>query len=99
MKRILRTTFILGLMLGASGSFGHLNADDRIEVAAPTCSATPIMGGIKLVAESEITFDIYSITGQRVKSISVDSGTKQVDLPKGCYIVRCSQWSKKVIVK
>ncbi len=87
-------------MLCASGSFGRLMADDRIEVAAPSCSVTPVSGGITVAAESETTFDVYSITGQRIKSVTVVGvGAEKVDLPKGCYIVRCSQWSKKVIVK
>lgn len=99
MKRILRITLILAVMIGASGLFVGINADDRIEVTAVSCSASPTNGGIKLTAESDMTFDIYSITGQRIKSVSVSSGTEQINLPKGCYIVRCAQWSKKVIVK
>ncbi|MBE6305668.1 MAG: T9SS type A sorting domain-containing protein [Bacteroidales bacterium] len=99
MKRILRITLVLAMMLGASGQFAGLRADDRIEVAQISCSATPTNGGIKLTAESETTFDIYSITGQRIKTIAVNSGTEQINLPKGCYIVKCAQWSKKVIVK
>lgn len=43
-------------------------------------------------------FHIYSITGQLVKSVDVQ-GTAVVELPQGCYIVKCDSWSRKVVVK
>ena len=51
-------------------------------------------------SDIELTFSIYSITGQVVKSVSVGEGTSTtVNLPKGFYIVKCEYWSRKVIVK
>lgn len=44
------------------------------------------------------TFNIYSITGQLVKRVQFSQGSMSVDLPSGCYIVKCERWSKKVIV-
>lgn len=48
----------------------------------------------------ELTFTVYSITGQIVKSVSVANGSSMtINLPKGFYIVKCDYWSRKVVVK
>ncbi len=48
----------------------------------------------------ELTFTVYSITGQIVKSVSVAGGSSTtINLPKGFYIVKCDYWSRKVVVK
>lgn len=77
-------------------------ADDteiETEIAVEDCKAKPCNGGIELYAASRTSFEIYSITGQRVKSVAVEDSSVRVELPDGCYIVRCSKWSKKVVVK
>lgn len=101
MKRIKHIALVGLLAASVAGLPAVARADDgHVEtVAVNDCSATPAGGGIMLSASGSVAFDVYSITGQRVKSVTVDSGTVKVDLPKGCYIVRCPQWSKKVIVK
>lgn len=100
MKRIKHIAFVIMLAASAAGYPLAALADDVfVEAVAADCSATPVHGGIMLASNQNNVFEIYSITGQRVKSVTVDSGSVKVDLPKGCYIVRCSQWSKKVVVK
>ena len=99
MKRLGRIAlFIVFLTLGTSivGANGYAN--EQIEFETLTCAAIPTNGGIRLMSDTKTVFDIYSITGQRIKSISIDSDSQTIELPKGCYIVRCSQWSKKVVV-
>lgn len=99
MKRILRITLMVILSLGAASSSMQLAAAERIENVSSEASAKSTNGGILLSATESTTFEIYSITGQRLKSLAVDSEEVRVELPAGCYIVRCSQWSKKVVVK
>ncbi len=102
MKRIKHMACMAILAAFAAGFPSVALADDgnHVEaVASADCTASPVAGGIALSAAGRVDFEVYSITGQRVKSVAVDSGTVKVDLPKGCYIVRCPQWSKKVIVK
>lgn len=72
---------------------------ERVENAA---SVSINSSGISLKVNSDKVerFYIFSITGQLVKTVDVDAGiTQTVDLPKGCYIIKCSFWSKKVLVK
>lgn len=44
------------------------------------------------------TFHIYSITGQLIKRVQLTDSAASVDVPQGCYIVKCDAWVKKVIV-
>lgn len=69
-----------------------------IVVSAPTIKS--ISQGIELtVSDGEAhQFYIYSITGQMIKSVEVRESAV-IDLPCGCYIVKCREWSKKIVVK
>lgn len=101
MKTIYRITMMA--VLAAGTALAPLSTaaagDETTEVVADDCQAKPVDGGIDLSATPRTCFEIYSITGQRLKSATVEGGTVKVELPKGCYIVRCAKWSKKVIVK
>ncbi|MDE6489354.1 MAG: T9SS type A sorting domain-containing protein, partial [Paramuribaculum sp.] len=44
------------------------------------------------------TFEVYSMTGQLVKRITTTDRSATFELPRGCYIVRCGRWSKKIII-
>lgn len=59
-----------------------------------------VNGGVELLIPDTDShqFYIYSITGQMVKSIITNENIT-VDLPQGCYIVKCREWSKKIIVR
>lgn len=45
-----------------------------------------------------VRFEIFSITGQLIKSVNVKS-VSRIELPKGFYIVKCDAWTKRVVVK
>ncbi len=96
---MLRILFVAIVAAMASGTVGYVSADDRIEEVEVEREATPCSNGIRLSATERTVFEIYFITGQRVKSVAIDNGSTTIELPKGCYIVRCPQWSKKVVVK
>lgn len=68
-------------------------------VATPTVSGGQGFLRINCPADGVVYhFQIYSITGRLEKTFSLRDGSQTVDLPQGCYIVRCEKWSKKVIV-
>lgn len=68
------------------------------DIASVSASSTGITLSVK--GEKAERFYVFSITGQLVKTIDVDAaGVRTVELPRGCYIVKCSHWSKKVMVK
>lgn len=99
MKRLYRIVMALVVACVSSAPAFVALADDATEIVARESRAVSVDGGIQLSAVERTGFEVYSITGQRVKSVTVENATVKVDLPKGCYIVRCAQWSKKVIVK
>ncbi|WP_287212844.1 T9SS type A sorting domain-containing protein [Muribaculum sp.] len=102
MKRIFLTialAFMVSAVCPVQGasqqveSVGILSVENMLVVK-------PVSGGIHISVNDAEThqFYIYSITGQMVKSVSV-SENAIVDLPQGCYIVKCKQWSKKIVVR
>ena len=75
-------------------------AAQRMESVA--ANATGGTGRITLSAgSSDAVFQIYSITGQLIKTVRVNADSHStVEMPKGFYVVKCNgQWSRKVIVK
>lgn len=102
MKRLLSIlTLCIALAVGAVSA--TVLASPRIEQVSS--EETTVVGGkgtIAMVAgDSDATFNIFSITGQLIKSVRVNAGTKvTIDVPKGFYIVKCTgRWSRKVVVK
>lgn len=63
-------------------------------------SASPVEGAVELTAPGtgQLTFHIFSITGQLVKTVSIEGETARIELPRGCYVVKCGRWSKKVLI-
>lgn len=77
------------------------NVDDNaIESIVIVPSMKPVSGGIEISANDTKShhFYIYSITGQMIKSVDIQD-SQVIDLPQGCYIVKCSEWSKKIVVR
>lgn len=102
MKRLLYImTLCVALAVGSVSV--TMVASPRIEqVSSDETSVVGGKGTIAMIAgDSDATFNIYSITGQLVKSVKVTAGTKvTIDVPKGFYIVKCvGRWSRKVVVK
>ena len=102
MRRLLYIfTLCVALAVGAVSVTAY--AEPRVEQVSS--DETTVIGGkgsIAMVAgESDATFNIYSITGQLIKTVRVAAGTKvTIDVPKGFYIVKCAgRWSRKVVVK
>lgn len=99
MKKIIRIALIVLCVAVASAELTHIAAAERIESVESDASARAVSGGIEVKATEETKFEIYSITGQQVKTLTVSGEPQTIELPNGCYIVRCPQWSKKVVVR
>lgn len=104
MNRFRHIILTLTLIAGAIG----INADASVtdngiqsEIAAPAVSIKVGHGQAELTVNGSnpIKFQIYSITGQLVKSVDVADGSIIVELPRGLYIVKCDLWSKQIVVK
>jgi hypothetical protein len=69
-----------------------------LAVNVPTIKSIPHGVEITVSDGESRTFYIYSITGQMIKSIEVSENVT-VELPQGFYIIKCRDWSEKIIVK
>lgn len=98
--RFLAASILLLLSLGISNVQTSAAEAPMVEVVSVP-AVTAGQGYIKIVCPSDgVTyhFNIYSITGRLEKSVALRDGSQHIDLPQGCYIVRCEKWSKKVLV-
>lgn len=102
MKHLLRISLIL--LAGAFASTTAIYATDSMDVTeavSERAQARMVRGGIQLsaITSETVHFEIYSITGQLVKAVELRNDSQTIELPNGCYIVKCQHWSKKVLVK
>lgn len=101
----IRNIFIALTLLttGVTPAMGAPAADSaQRELPAQTSSVQVRAGYLELqVSGTEaVTFHIYAITGQQVRSVNVPGGTTvSVDLPKGVYIVKGDHWAKQVVIR
>lgn len=100
MKKLL---FLLILMLAAPAIQPALYGAPvhHVEVSEQSVEVRVVHGGLELINNTSQTvhFQIYSITGQMVKSLDLGTGSVTVDLPQGCYIVRHPKGTQKVVVR
>lgn len=84
----------------AASSVQEMNDDAITEVIDNSPTIKPVKGGLEITVSDGKAheFYIYSITGQLVKRVKADY-TLTVELPQGYYIVKCSSWSKKIVVR
>ncbi len=102
---LLRLFSIAIVLSMASGVHTAFAADDKVviesnivEEKGPTVTVSGTH--IDMWSDKAITFEIYSITGQLIKSVNVPASTHvKIELPKGFYIVKCESWTRRVMVK
>lgn len=79
-----------------------VNASPRIEQIDSKLPQIKIVSGqLELTAPDgeTVKFEIYSITGQLVKTVELRGQSERLDLPQGCYIVRAPGFTKKIVLK
>lgn len=104
MKKLLQ---IIALVIATVIATPAISADNDSGIETPACLETAslnvVSGGVELTASTDrpsTYFTIYSITGQKVKSVNVSQGTSvHIDLPDGYYIVKCNDWSRRILIK
>lgn len=103
MKKIY-SIIIATILASVSSAFMAYAYSPEMEAVAPadnipTMKVTAM--GIELCApgDTPALFHIYSITGQMIKTVTVDSTPMTIELYKGCYIVKCAQWAKQIVVR
>ena len=74
---------------------------DLQELSEQNVKVRTVPGGIELHNNTRQTvdFQVFSITGQMLKSLNMNTGHTIVELPQGCYIVRHPYGALKVVVR
>lgn len=102
MKRFLTIALlILSLALPYSGAISAAPTSHRQEIAITEPTLSTRRGAIEIACPADgrtYTFQIYAITGQLLKRVQISEATMTIELPQGCYIVKCGAWVKKAIV-
>lgn len=101
MKRLLMILVLLaGLAVPSAGMFVTPSSEVAGAVVEPSVKVLHHTIEIHNPTSQSLHFYIYSITGQMIKELTVDqSETATVELPAGCYIVRCETGTRKVVVR
>ena len=100
MKRILLTAAILAASMSPMLQPVAIAAPAVAAIHTDSPRAVVSQGSVTITAQQDCdaVFEIYSITGQLVKRFKLSAGTATIELHKGCYIVRCEGWSKKIVI-
>ncbi|MCM1292828.1 MAG: hypothetical protein NC230_04525 [Bacteroides sp.] len=104
MKRRLIISFVLVASLIAGFGTEIAYASEVVKHELSTTGepmVTTRKGVIEIACPADgknYTFQIFSITGQLLKKVQLCDSVLAIEMPKGCYIIRCEAWVKKAIV-
>ena len=104
MKSLILSILTLFIAVAPIAAFAapSRQSDIATENIAETAELNVGRGSVELIAAPQRSahFVIFSITGQAVKSANVDAGERvSIDLPAGYYIVKCADWSRRILIK
>lgn len=99
--------FILSIILSASFAFAlpsfasTNNAVELFENDSQEVSMIVNGSSVRVSGASGQTLYVYNITGLRVQKIDIDSPDKylNLDLPKGCYILKVGKVVRKISIR
>lgn len=101
-KIILYVVAATALLLGVPKSAWAAPSIEIIEAELPTVTISVNSEGVLHVtgAAGEMLY-VYNVTGVRVMSIKVDGADRSynLNLPKGCYIVKVGKTVRKVSIR
>ncbi len=100
-KRIFTLSMVMALMLGAPAALHATTSIEIIEQTLQNIDISVAGSVIHVTGAAGQNLYVYNITGVRVKSIRVDSNDKRYDLnlPKGCYIVKVGKVVRKISIR
>lgn len=101
MKKNIHILSLLGFLLFATPIIQHASAAIEIIEQEHQVSVAVIDGSLRISGAMGQTVYIYNVTGVQVKVVKVDSTDKQyeLNLPKGCYIVKVGNIVRKIYIK
>ncbi len=93
--------FALATALNISAAEPTESAEMAMDIEAQTVTITVSGRQVHVTGAEGQTLEIYNLTGTCVASIAIDSEDKtlNVNLPKGCYILKVGKVARKVSIR
>lgn len=101
-KRLLIIPFVASLMLISPMSSGAADAEPQVvqQVDEREITITVSQSSIIVNNAAGLTLEVVSLTGKQVAKVRIDSPAQRVELniPKGCYIVKVGKVVRKISI-
>lgn len=102
-KKILATIFFLGLLLGmpAKAEAAAAAMIEVIDTEIQSVSLSYNESVLHVTGANGMVMHIYNVAGVRVMSVKVEGADKRIELnlPKGCYIVKVGKLVRKISIQ
>ena len=96
MRNLLYMMFSMTLLLGAPVSAHANNAIEIVGITVTVSEST-----LRVTGATGLTLSIYNVAGVHVQSFRVEGADRryELNLPKGCYIVKVGKVVRKISIK
>lgn len=100
-KKILATIFFLGLMLGMPAKAEAAAMIEVIDTEIQNVSLSVNESVLHVTGANGMVLHVYNVAGVRVMSVKVEGADKRIELnlPKGCYIVKVGKLVRKISIQ
>ena len=100
-KKILATIFFLGLMLGMPAKVEAAAMIEVIDTEIQNVSLSVNESVLHITGANGMVLHVYNVAGVRVMSVKVEGADKRIELnlPKGCYIVKVGKLVRKISIQ
>ena len=100
-KKILATIFFVGLMLGMPAKAEAAAMIEVIDTEIQNVSLSVNEAVLHVTGANGMVLPVYNVAGVRVMSVKVEGADKRIELnlPKGCYIVKVGKLVRKISIQ
>ena len=100
-KKILAMIFTAGLMLGVPAKTEAASMIEIIDTEIQNISISINESVLHVTGANGQVLHVYNVAGVRVMSVKVEGADKRIELnlPKGCYIVKVGKMVRKISIQ
>lgn len=100
-RKFLIVPFVLALLVAAPSVSRADAAIEVIDNEVKDISVSVVSSTLHVTGANGLTLHIYNVAGVRVMSIKIEGADRRYDLnlPKGCYIVKVGKTVRKISIK
>lgn len=101
MRNLLYMMFSMTLLLGAPVSAHANNAIEIVDNDIVGITVTVSESTLRVTGATGLTLSLYNVAGVHVQSFRVEGADRryELNLPKGCYIVKVGKVVRKISIK